>query len=209
MMWRWQSLALFALGGLAFAGPADETKKPAGKTDPPGVPLEAVLKAKLDTYTLDLGGKTAAEFRKQIESGGETGNYPEAPKVDLVLELKNTGSEAVQVQAFGTENTVELKLNGPGAITEPLKRRITNKLRIAPKAITLEPGKSVSVPITSLMFGFKGSHRAWWVEPGKYTLSASYKTSVSPRPKDARDAGGGFGAVTVTSAPVPLKVEAK
>ena len=206
MMMRWQGMALFALGGLAFAGPADETKS---KTDPPGAPLEAVLRAKTAKYALDLGGKSAAEFRKQIESGGDTGNYPEAPKVDLVLELKNTGREEVQVKVFGTENTVELTLKGPGAITEQLKRRITNKLRIAPKTMTLAPGKSVSVPITSLAFGLKGSHRAWWVEPGKYTLSARYKTSVSPRPKDARDAGGGFGAVTVISAPVTLEVEAK
>lgn len=205
MKLRWQGLTLFALGMAAGAGWADDATKPAGKTDPSGAPLEAVLKAKQQKYTLDLGGKSADEFRKQIESG----NYPAAPKVDLVLELKNTGSEEVQVRVFGTENTIELALKGPGAVTEQLKRRITPKFVIAPKTMTLAPGKSVSVPITSLEFGRKGSHRAWWVEAGKYTLSASYKTSVSPRPKDAPDAGGGFGAVTLTSAPITVEVEAK
>jgi hypothetical protein len=210
MITTWRGVAaVLAVGLAASAGGADEAKKEGAKSDPPGVPVEAVLKANKATYPLQLGGKTAAEFRKLIEAGGDTGNYPEAPAVDLVLELKNTGTENIQIKVGGTQNVVELDLKGPGAVTVPLRRRITPKFIIAPRVMMLEPGKSVTVPINSLAFGSKGSHRAYWVEPGRYTLSASYKTWVSPKPRGAQDAGGGFGAVTLTSAPVALQVEAK
>jgi hypothetical protein len=197
----WSALAVLTLGALAPLGNADETKK----TDPSKGPVEALLKANKKTYTLDLGGKSAADFRKQIESGADTGEYPEAPKVDLTLELKNTSDKEVEIKVGGTQNVIELEVKGKGAITAPLKRRITPKFLIAPRTVTLAPGKSVRVPITSLEFGFKGSHRAWWVEPGKYTLSARYKTNISPRPKDAKEDG----AVTLTSAPITLEVEGK
>ena len=41
------------------------------------------------------------------------------------------------------------------------------------------------------------------------TLAASYKTWISPAPKDAKDGGDGFGAVTLTSASEKVKVEVK
>ena len=75
--------------------------------------------------------------------------------------------------------------------------------------ITLGPGKSQTVPISSLSFGFKGSQNAYWMAPGKYTLTASYKTTLSPAPAAAVAADEGFGAVTITSAPLIITVEGK
>jgi hypothetical protein len=204
MIWKKIIPASLLLGMLLAAAPAPvKTKKPSGKTDPPGAPLEAVLKAKKAKYTLDLGGKSADEIRKQIAAG----NYPEAPAVDLVLEIKNTGREEVKIKIGGTYNIVSLDLKGSGAVSETLKRRITPKFVIAPRIVALEAGQSVSVPITSLSYGLRGGERAWWLEPGKYQLAAGYRTSVSPRPKDAKEEAGDFGAVTVTSAPIELEVE--
>jgi hypothetical protein len=184
-----------------------DSPKPAdkGKTDPPGVPVEAVLTSRKPSYQLDLGDKTADDYRKMIEAG----DYPPPPAVDLSLELRNTGGQAVQIRMGGTTNVIDLDLQGPGALTAELKHRITNKLLIAPMTVTLDPGKSQTVPITSLSFGFKGSHNAYWLAPGKYTLTASYKTTVSPAPKDAQPADEGFGAVTITSAPLTITVEGK
>jgi hypothetical protein len=205
MIWKKIIPASLLLGMLLAAAPAPvKTKKPSGKTDPPGAPLEAVLKAKKAKYTLDLGGKSADEIRKQIAAG----NYPEAPAVDLVLEIKNTGREEVKIKIGGTYNIVGLDLKGSGAVSETLKRRITPKFVIAPRIVALEAGKSVSVPITSLSYGLKGGERAWWLGPGKYQLAAGYRTSVSPRPKDAKEEPGDFGAVTVISAPIELEVQA-
>jgi hypothetical protein len=188
---------------------ADEPKKDEGKTDPPGVPLEAKLVARQATYTLDLGGQTPEDFRKAIQAGDDTGRYPPPPKVDLVLELRNTGDKELQVKMFGTQNAVRLDLQGTGAVSVKLKRQITPKFIIASKTITLAPGKSESVRIMSLSYGVKGSDNAYWTEAGDYTLAASYPTAVSPAPKDAKAGPDGFAPVTVTSAPIKIKVEAK
>jgi hypothetical protein len=211
MHWRLVLAAAAAATLSAAAAHADDPAKDKdkGKTDPPGAPIEAVLKAKKATYTLELGGKSAAEFKKAVEGGDATGEYPEAPAVDLVLELRNTGDKDVQVKVGGTMNVIDLDLQGPGAVSAQLKRQITNKLLIASKTITLAPGKSEEVPVTSLGYGFKGGYRAWWTEPGKYTLSASYKTSVSPVPAGGKDNGDGFADVKVISAPTTITVEAK
>jgi hypothetical protein len=176
-----------------------------GKSDPPGAAVEAVLTSKKASYPLDLGGKTAEEVRKMIDSG----DYPPPPTVDLALELKNTGDKDVQIRMGGTTTIIDLDLQGPGAVTVPIKGRITNKLAIAPMTVTLERGKSQTIPITSLSFGFKGSHNAYWLAPGKYTLTAGYKTTVSPAPAAATSADEGFGAVTIISAPLTITVEGK
>lgn len=201
----WFAVMCVLCGGALLAA-ADESK-PAekGKTDPPGVPLEAVLTSRQASYPLDLGGMTADDVSKMIDAG----RYPPPPAVDLSLEIRNTGGKDIQVRMGGTTNTIDLDLQGPGAVTAELKGRITNKLIIAPMTITLEPGKSQTVPISNLSFGFKGSHNAYWLAPGKYTLTASYHTTVSPAPSAAKPADEGFGAVTVTSAPLTITVEGK
>ena len=92
----------------------------------------------------------------------------------------------------------------------PVKGRITNKLVIAPKTITLAAGKSESVKITTLAYGFKNStDQAYWTAGGEYTLAASYKTWISPAPKDAKADADGFAAVNLTSAPAKITVEEK
>jgi hypothetical protein len=80
--------------------------------------------------------------------------------------------------------------------------------------VTLAPGKTWRLPITSLTYGTHGvakfvSWRTCWAQAGEYTLTATYKTAVAPAPKGAKptrwaDFDGGF--VTVTTAPVKLKV---
>ncbi len=206
---QWAMLCLFAapvlcagaLGRGLEATPQCEADK--GKTDPPGVPVQATLTSNKASYKLDLGGKTADDVRKMVEAG----DYPPAATVDLSLELKNTGGRDIQIRMGGTTNVIDLDLQGPDALTVELKGRITNKLIIAPKTITLEHDQSQTVSITSLAFGFKGSHNAYWLAPGKYVLTASYKTTVSPAPAAATPADEGYGAVTITSAPLTITVE--
>jgi hypothetical protein len=198
-------LALF-LGVSVVA--SDETKD-RGKSDPPGVPVEARLEARQGSYTLDLGGKTGEEFRKQVRAGDTTRAYPPAAQVDLMLHLRNNSEKPVDLRIGGTTTVVLLDLVGTGALSVPLKGQITSKIAIAPRVVTLKAGQSETIPIRSLSYGFKGSHRAYWTEPGEYTLTASYKTSVSPAPKGSTDAGNGFGTVTITSAPIKIKVMAK
>jgi hypothetical protein len=188
---------------------AADSTKPGGKSDPTGVPVQARLESRKTSYTLDLGSMTAEQFRKQVRDGDTTGAYPPAPSVDLMLSLHNSGEKEVDIRVGGTTTIVMLDVEGPGALSVPLKRQITSKIVIAPRVVTLKPGQSEAVPITSLSYGFKGSHRAYWTEPGEYTLTTSYKTAVSPAPKGSTDAGNGFGNVTLTSAPIKIKVKGR
>jgi len=185
-------------------------KKDEAKSDPEGVPVEAKLVVKKDSYKLDLGGKSADEFRKLLKDAEQTGRYPNAPEVDLVLELRNTGDKDLKLWTKGDPVKIDLVLKGDGAVNMPLKgRAFTLEFRL-PEAETLAAGKTISFPIKSLAHGFRGtSSHSYWIEPGEYTLTASFITAVSPAPKGSKDAGEGFGNVVLTSAPVKIKVEKK
>jgi hypothetical protein len=203
------AVSLFALVALA-AGPAGaEQPKGGGKTDPPGAPLELRLISKKASYPLDLGGQTAEAFRKQLREAETSGKVPPPPAVQLVLELRNTSDKDIQVQLGGDNSVLLLNLKGPGAVSIEPRRAFTREFRIG-RPVTIAPGKSTTIPVNSLSYGFRmQAKQAYWVEPGEYTLSASYRLPVAPAPKGAEDAGDGFGIVTVTSAPVKIRVEAK
>ncbi len=205
-VWLCLSAVLCCLAVCTHSVRADSaTKSEKGKTDPPGVPLAAILTSKPASYALDLGGKTGEEVRKQIE----TADYPAPPAVDLSLELRNTGDKDLLIRMGGATTIIDLDLQGPAAVNVTLKGRVVNHLAVEPKTITLAPGKSQTVPINSLSSGFKGTKAAYWLAPGKYTLAASYATTVSPTPAKSVPADEGFGAVTVVSAPLTITVEGK
>jgi hypothetical protein len=196
--------ALFFLPLGTLAGEAG------GKVEPKGAPLQAVLKANKTTYKLDLGGKTADELRKQLKNAADPKQYPPAPEVDLVLELKNTGDQEVQIWVGGDATRLMLELKGEGAVNTEVKGQAFTLEFRAPKAVKLAPGKSHQIEIKKLEYGMRDrSHRSYWLEPGEYQLTATYQTGVSPAPKGAEKAGEGFGRVRVTSAPIKLKVEGK
>src|SRR5206468_658033 len=78
---------------------------------------------------------------------------------------------------------------------------------------TLGAGKTRSFAIQNLsthVGRVKGSEitffHNYWTKPGEYTLAASFHVAVSPIPKGAAEADGGYGYVTVPSNPVKLKV---
>jgi hypothetical protein len=190
-----------------FTALADDEKS---KTEPKGVPIQATLTAKKSEYEVDLGGKSAEEVRKQIRDAREPSHYPAAPEVDLALELKNTGDKEIRIWVGGDQTQLTLALKGTAAVNTEIKGLfLTQELR-GPEVVTLAPGKSHKLEIKKLSYGHRGaSHRSYWLAAGEYALTASYRTGVSPSPKDAKDAGEGFGQVTATSAPVKLKVKKK
>lgn len=199
-------LAVAAVAGLLLAG----TVRGQARSDPPGVPVEAKLVAKTTTYTLDLAGKTAAEYRQAIKDAAKTGRYPAAPNVDLALVLRNTSDKVVQVWTSGDPVRLMLDLKGPGAVNEALRGIAFTTIYMLPKATTLAPGKSVEIPIKALSYGRReAANRSYWLESGDYTLTATYTTAVSPAPKGSADANNGFGRVALTTAPIKLKVQAK
>lgn len=189
---------LFTL--LLTAGLGLAADKP--KADPG--PLEATIEGTAK-YTLDLGGKTADEFTKGLKGD----RVPPAPKVDLKLVLKNTGKDDLQVWTSGDPVTITYKLTGKGATSTTPRLAFTQEFRL-PKAVKVEAGKTVELPIKSLTGGFRGaSEFSYWTLPGEYELVATLSTGVSPKPKGAEDAGEGFGKVQVASTPFKVTVEEK
>jgi hypothetical protein len=206
MFCRIVCLAVFCVPLTAWA---DDTKD-ASKTEPKNAPLQAVLRANKPSYKLDLGGKSAEEVAKQIKNANSAEQYPPAPEVDVTLELKNTSEKKIQVWVGGDATQLGLQLKGKEAVNTEIKGLASTLEFRAPQAVTLAPGQSHKIEIKKLSYGHRGlSHRSFWLEPGDYTLTATYRTGVSPAPKGAEDAGEGFGRVTVTSAAVKLKVESK
>jgi hypothetical protein len=207
-------LALAAAWAATAAMAADDAGKPdkkeAGKSDPAGVPLELRVKAKKAAYVLDRGGKSAKEYREEIEAALKSGPVPTPPAVDLVLELKNTGKRDLQVRIGGDETESTLVLKGPGVVSSTREYALGRR-SIPAKVITLAAGKSHEIPLKTLTAGTSNLkvQRTYWTEAGKFTLTATYRTAVSPAPEGAKDAGRGFGAVKLTSAPVMLTVKDK
>jgi hypothetical protein len=199
---------LTALAFLVAAAPlvrADE-KKDEPKAN---LTVTATLVAKTTTYKLDLGGKTADDFKKELKDAEKSGKVPVTPTVEMTLELKNTGDKDVQVWVSGDPVVVMLDLKGPGAVSIKPQLAFTT-IFIGPKAVTIAPGKTHAISVTSLKYGFRNaSHMAYWTEPGEYTLMASLRTGISPVPKGSKETRDGFGEVTLTAEPVKIKVEAK
>lgn len=195
--------ALVLTAALAVA--ADQPKAPEpGKAVPDTTPLELTIEGTAK-YTLDLGGKTAEEFAKAVK--GE--RVPPAPKVDLKLVVKNTSKEEIQVWTGGDPVTVSLALTGKGALSAKPNLAFTQEFRL-PKAVKVEAGKAVELPLKSLTGGFRGaSEFSYWTQPGEYELVAALATAVSPAPKGAEDAGDGFGRVRVASKAFKITVEEK
>jgi hypothetical protein len=192
-----------------------EPRRSEGRTEPPGVPVEVRLVVKKRKYRLSLGGKTEAQVRKLIEeSVKDAAKAPPVPAVDLVFEVKNTGRQDLQIWEEGDSVQLELQLKGPGAVSvKPLKA--FDAILHGPKVKTLGPGKTYARPIKELKYGFRGeSDHAYWLKPGEYTLTVSFRTAVSPAPKKAKETGRdfnlkGFGEVLLIAAPVRLQVESK
>lgn len=192
-----RSLLLREMGDL-FAH-ADKAPLPA-RTDPPGVPLEAELVARQDVYALDLGGDTANDFSTRLQFGDDV---PEPPRVDLILKFRNTGKEIMTLR-----NPLGLRgmyLIGPGALSCPYELRQTGvgiTPGPGPEVVTLAPGESHSLPITSLSAtGF-----AYWLLPGEYLIGGKCDGEISPPPPGSTKTADGFGSVSLRPTPVKVKV---
>ena len=218
-------LAAFVAAAVALtAGAAAPVPKPEEKpkADPPGAPLEAKLVVKKDTYTLDRGGKTPEQYRDEAKKA------PPKVDVDLVLELKNTSDKEIKIwivgdlrdekhQKGGDYVTLKLDLQGPGALNVLVQEVVKAPATPPPTVHAIAPGKTWSLPITSLCHGthgvaFMSLNRSCWTQAGEYTLTATFKTAVSPKPDGAKETKWAHfegGLVTVTTAPVKLKVVEK
>jgi hypothetical protein len=168
-------------------------------------PVGVRLVAKKSTYKLDFGGKSKDEYTRMAKEGS-------APPitVDLELVVTNNTKSDIRIRTMGTTTRLTLKLEGDGAVeatpTDPMDRPATG-YSVVP------PGKSVTIPITTLTSigprtkakGKEGDKMHYWTAAGDYKLSATYYTLMYLDYKQ----GGGVkpSYMTLESKPVTLKVE--
>jgi hypothetical protein len=178
------------------------------KSKPPSLPLTAKLTLAKTTYPLDLDGLTPEQFRSALKEAEETGQTPNPPAVELTLTLTNTSDKEVSIWGSGDPVRVVLELKGKGAVTIKPKRAVTQEFRV-PNPVTLAPGKSYTISLKRLQFGFRGlAEQAYWTEAGDYTLTAHFITAIAPPPPGSKDIQDGFGCVRLSSKPIKIKVEA-
>jgi RNA polymerase sigma factor (sigma-70 family) len=198
-----------------------------GKIDPPGVPLEARLVAKKNTCTLNLADKTPAEFRKLLKDFDDDPkksrdkSVPKTPQVNIELELRNTSDQEIRflnahdLHGYHRGQRLLLELNGPGAVTIrawPIPQAAPFWL----EQVALAPGKTFTRQISDLYLHTttygeapgKMDRAAYWTEPGEYTLTATLDTQVALTPEEASQPAAKWSKVTITTAPLKLKVEA-
>jgi hypothetical protein len=169
--------AVFAFAATAFA----ERQKPEG-------PLTLTLVAKTDKYQFDGGGKTAEDYKKELEEAakkqekGERTTPSRPPVADLVLQITNTTKNDVTILVGGDRCAFAFDLTGgTGVVTLKSNLPFTADVK-PPKAVTLAAGKSYEIPVMQLSDGARGTSRyVYWTGPGEYLLSATYAFSASPR----------------------------
>ena len=189
------TICLFCSGLLAQAA---DTPAP----QPPGPTLQAKLILKTDTYTLDPA-QSGPEFVKKLkESEKDMGKTPPLPPaVEMTLELTNIGKDPVTIPLGGDLTHLEIKLEGPGAVTIGYAKMHTMEFRLG-KPTPIEPGKSLAIPITRLLYGQRGdSFACYWTLPGTYTLTTSYTTPLTPSIEE-----GSPRPLTFAAAPVKVNV---
>ncbi len=172
-------------------------------------PAVAAVKAEenIRVYALDLHGKTAAQFRQEIQTAKD--RLPDPPLVNLSLELRNATDKALQVYVGAEGSELILDLSGPGVVSAAAGFAADF---LVSKTIQLEPGRSYRLPITRLVFGSRDKvQAAYWTEPGEFTLAFRYKVALSPAPRGAPRAvlpgGEKIGFVTLRSAPMKIQVK--
>jgi hypothetical protein len=170
------------------------------EVEPQSVPLEATLTSQKETYTLDLNGKTPEEFAKQVRGWP----LPPAPKVDLVLTLRNKGTKTL---TFHRDVLLSLHLTGEGAMNHPMYSYQTAGLGDEPKKVTLAPGKTYEIPIQSL--DRDHGERSYWLLPGEYMLHADCHVTVAPAPDGDDKPSGGLVFVNIKAPPLRVKIVAE
>jgi hypothetical protein len=196
-------LVVVATSPFAPAGPKERPRVTLGEssTEPKGIPLELTIGCdSVEPLEVHTGGDPAHIYQENIEKGAKTGHPLTGSVVELFMEIKNTGREAITIWVSGDVTLLTLDLQGNGARKAEAKLP-RPKNTIPPKAVTIQPGKSYQMPLFSLSHGFRNEEKhAYVTEGGTYILTATFKTGISPAPKQTtRPLQNGFGEVILKS----------
>jgi hypothetical protein len=198
------ALLLLALP-LAAADDKPADAPPGPSAEPKDAPLELKLVSETNTLELDARGDPIYKFQENIKAGEKSGERLAPTRVEMALQIKNTGKAAVQVWVAGDATLLTLDLKGNGAMTASARAAPPRNF-FPPRPVTLKPGQSYKIPLERLAYGFRNEATyAYVADLGVYELTATFRTGVSPAPGGSKALGSGFGEVTLKSAPLTLR----
>jgi hypothetical protein len=176
-------------------------------TDPKDVPIELkLINTALEAYDLNTRGDPPYKFQEKLREAIKTGNLPFPTRVEMELEIKNTGSTTIKVLIAGDATLLTLDLKGNGAISVDRKLPPPRSV-ISPTQVTLAPGKAHRIPITELTWGLRNeAFYGYITETGLYHLTATFRTAVYPAPQGTKERRPGYGEVLLKSAPLTFRV---
>src|SRR5262249_16512301 len=100
-----------------------------------------------------------------------------------------------------------LAIRGPGALNHPSVLVQTGVVTVErPQPVLLAPGETHTVRVSCLGTGASGDPFACWLLPADYTITGYSRGCVSPAPKDSDVVLDGFASVTISLAPLAVKV---
>lgn len=174
---------------------------------PAPLPLRAQMSSRPSVYKLDLMGKSAAAWQREIMDQTAQGRPPAPPEVHLLLEWRNRSTQEVRIQLGAERSQLFMTLAGPGAMTVAARDSLGAAF-LAPKTIRLASGAHFFLPIERLVFGSRRHLRyAYWTEPGKYRLSISYQAVILPMAVEAKDHPNTARARLILLRTQPLTIE--
>lgn len=197
------TLSIHALG----QGENDKAEGPS--TTPKDLPIELkVVNKATEAYGLNTRGDRVTKYQERIRLGESNGELLAASRVDMELVITNTGSQSIQIWVGGDGTELSLTLRGSGAMLAEERPGTSTGKAPPPEAVSIAPGKSHSMPLTSLSFGPPNqAKRAYLTETGEYRLSATLRTAITPAPKGSVPVKGTkFGEVQLRSAPITFRV---
>jgi hypothetical protein len=161
---------------------------------------DVVRKDGVPVYHLDLDGRTPGEFRRALAARSR--NLPPPPTVSLKVELRNLTGRTLEVGGAGA--AVLLELHGPGAVSVPTPW-VPAGVHLPRQAVPVPPQGLVPIEIRRLVSGGEAARYLYWTEPGDYTLTVRLRLPV--RPETGAAVVGPVRTVTLSSPPLPLRVE--
>ena len=179
------ALPILALATLATA--ADPQSKPA-------ISLTATLVSNKDSYPL-VPAQSGEDFRKTLKNLEKSPKgAPPASKVDLTLRIDNPTDKPITISLGGDESQVTFNLTGEGAVTVDNMVAMTMEFRSG-TPVTIQPGKSHEIPLTSLAGGSRGIGKmSYFTEAGDFKLSATLIAAMGDK------------QLTITSDAIAIKI---
>ncbi len=134
-------------------------------------------------------------FRKRLDRqpGQPPGGDLKPLPVRVILRLRNTGPDPMEIREGSDASSLELTVTGPGAVSVQPAVAMTREFRLG-KPVSIPGGGTHDIVFTTLGSGLRGMGTwHYWTQPGTFEVAGHYQGQLA----DERLFRLGFPAVRV------------